>query len=114
LLWENLLQSPNIKVNKQQNNFNQKDFQYAFVPIRAELFDLLIDLGLFNHCGSNSFIIAPGVFNRKYLEDSCFSKLILAYFIQCKSPDDIFKMIGHFNSVISPYVCTFAKAQIQT
>jgi len=85
------LQSPNIKVNKQQNNFNQKDFQYAFVPIGAELFDLLIDLGLFNHCGSNSFIIAPGVFNRKYLEDFAsksfsffFKKLKRSYTRQLK------------------------------
>ena len=69
LLWKNFLQSPNIKVNKQQDNFNQKDFQFAFVPIGEELFDLLIDLGLFNYYGSNSFIIEPNVFNLKYLQD---------------------------------------------
>ena len=63
------IQSPNIKINRQQNNFDEKDYQFAFVPIADELSELLDELGLQNHLNSNSYIIVPDVSNRKYLED---------------------------------------------
>jgi len=31
------IQSPNIKINRQQNNFDERDFQFAFVPVGEEL-----------------------------------------------------------------------------
>jgi hypothetical protein len=31
------IQSPNIKINRQQNNIEEKDFQFAFVPVAEEL-----------------------------------------------------------------------------
>jgi len=40
------IESPNIKVNKHQNNFDEKDFQYAYVPAGEELLELLLELGL--------------------------------------------------------------------
>lgn len=64
------IQSPNIKVNRQQNNFEEKDFQFAFVPIGEELLNLLFELGLNDNIGSNDFILEPNIqSNRKYLED---------------------------------------------
>jgi len=64
------IQSPNIKINRQQNNFDEKDFQFAFVPVAEELSELLDELGLQNHLNSDRYIIAPDVLtNRKYLED---------------------------------------------
>lgn len=64
------IQSPNIKINRQQNNFDEKDFQFAFVPVAEELSELLEELGLPQNIGSNHYIIAPDVIsNRKYLED---------------------------------------------
>lgn len=63
------VQSPNIKINRQQNNFDEKDFQFAFVPVAEELLELLNELGLRKNLNSESYIIAPDVSNRKYLED---------------------------------------------
>lgn len=40
------IQSPNIKINRQQNSFDEKDFQFAFVPVGEELSELFDDLGL--------------------------------------------------------------------
>jgi integrase len=74
------IQSPNIKINRQQNNFDEKDFQFAFVPVGEELSELLIELGLNNHLDSNSYIIAPEVSNRKYLED--FSSKSFTFFFK--------------------------------
>jgi len=56
-------------MSRQQNNFDEKDFQFAFLPVAEELSELLDELGLQNHLNSNSYIIAPNVSNRKYLED---------------------------------------------
>lgn len=60
--------SPNIKVNKQQNNFDEKDFQYSYIPVGEELFELLIDLKLFENYDSDEYIIAPDDENRDNLE----------------------------------------------
>lgn len=62
------IESPNIKVNKQQNNFDEKDFQYAYIPVGEELFELLIDLKLDENYDSQKYIIAPEVENRDNLE----------------------------------------------
>lgn len=65
-----IIQSPNIKINRQQNNFDEKDFDFAFVPVAEELSELLDELGLQQNIGSSDYIIAPDVLtNRKYLED---------------------------------------------
>jgi len=65
-----IIKSPNIKINRQQNNFDEKDFEFAFVPVAEELSELLDELGLQNHLNSDRYIIAPDVLtNRKYLED---------------------------------------------
>jgi len=64
------IQSPNIKINRQQNNFDEKDFQFAFVPVAEELSKLLDELRLHENVGASDYIIAPDVLsNRKYLED---------------------------------------------
>jgi integrase len=64
------IQSPNIKINRQQNNFDEKDFQFAFVPVAEELSELLDELGLQHNIGSSDYIIAPDVqTNRKYHEE---------------------------------------------
>ena len=64
------IQSPNIKINRQQNNFDEKDFQFAFVPVAEELSELLEELGLQQNIGSSDYIIAPDVLtNRKYHEE---------------------------------------------
>lgn len=62
------IESPNIKVNKQQNNFDEKDFQYAYVPVGEELFELLIDLGLTENQNSSDYLIAPAEQNRYNIE----------------------------------------------
>ena len=62
------IESPNIKVNKQQNNFDEKDYQFAYIPIGEELFELLISLNLVENLGSRNYIIAPEIENRDNLE----------------------------------------------
>lgn len=63
------IQSPNIKINRQQNNFDEKDFQFAYVPVAEELSELLNELGLQKNLDSHDYIITSDVSNRKYLED---------------------------------------------
>jgi integrase len=64
------IQSPNIKINRQQNIFDEKDFEFAYAPVAEELSELLNELGLQQNIGSSDYIIAPDVLtNRKYLED---------------------------------------------
>jgi hypothetical protein len=62
------IESPNIKVNKQQNNFDEKDFQYAYIPVVEELLKLFIDLKLTENTDSINYIIAPEAACREALE----------------------------------------------
>lgn len=62
------IESPNIKVNKKQNNFEEKDFQYTYIPVGEELFELLIDLKLEQNVNSDNYIIAPETKNRQNIE----------------------------------------------
>ena len=62
------IESPNIKVNKQQNNFDEKDFQYAYIPVGEELLELLFDLKIERNLDSHKFIIAPEIENRENIE----------------------------------------------
>ncbi|KAF0236677.1 MAG: hypothetical protein FD181_2581 [Prolixibacteraceae bacterium] len=62
------IESPNIKVNKQQNNFDEKDYQFVYIPIGEELLDLLMDLNLLENVDSNDHIIAPDSKNRDDME----------------------------------------------
>ena len=85
------IESPNIKVNKQQNNFDERDFQYAYIPVGEELLELLIDLKLDENYDSQKFIIAPEVENRQNLEKYAskyftffFKKLNRNYTMQLK------------------------------
>jgi integrase len=85
------IESPNIKVNKQQNNFDERDFQYAYIPVGEELLELLIDLKLDENYDSHEYIIAPEVENRHNLEKYTskyftffFKKLNRNYTIQLK------------------------------
>lgn len=88
------IQSPNIKINRQQNNFDEKDFQFAFVPVAEELSELLEELGLQKNIGSNDYIIEPDVLNnRKYLEDFA-SKSFTFFFKRLKR--DYSRQLKHF------------------
>lgn len=62
------VESPNIKVNKQQNNFDEKDFQFAYIPVGEELLELLIDLNLTENMESSDYLIAPEIKQRESLE----------------------------------------------
>jgi len=63
------IESPNIKVNKQQNNFDERDFQFAYIPVGEELLELLIELNFDeNKRNSHEYIIAPEIKNRVDLE----------------------------------------------
>ncbi len=53
------IMSPDIKINKLQNNFDRRDFQFSYVPIGVELKSLLNQLGMKNKRGSSEYIIAP-------------------------------------------------------
>lgn len=88
------IQSPNIKINRQQNNFDEKDFQFAFVPIGEELSELLYELGLENNVGSTDYIFEPDILNnRKYLEDFA-SKSFTFFFKRLKR--DYTRQLKHF------------------
>ena len=88
------IQSPNIKINRQQNNFDEKDFQFAYVPVAEELSELLNELGLQMNIGSSNYIIAPDVLqNRKYLEDFA-SKSFTFFFKRLKR--DYTRQLKHF------------------
>ena len=88
------IQSPNIKINRQQNNFDEKDFQFAYVPVAEELSELLDELGLQMNIGSSDYIIAPDVLqNRKYLEDFA-SKSFTFFFKRLKR--DYTRQLKHF------------------
>ena len=62
------IESPNIKVNRKQNNFDEKDFQYTYIPVGEELFELLVELKVEENLNSNEFIIAPEIGNRINIE----------------------------------------------
>lgn len=62
------IKSPNIKINKQQNNFDEKDYQYSYIPVGEELLELLNDLDLDKNKCSSDYIIAPEIENRVTLE----------------------------------------------
>ncbi len=62
------IESPNIKVNRQQNNFAVRDYQFAYIPVGKELLGLLNDLNLTENKDSKDYIIAPEVENRNDLE----------------------------------------------
>lgn len=88
------IQSPNIKINRQQNNFDEKDFQFAYVPVAEELSELLDELGLQMNIGSSDYIIAPDVLqNRKYLEDFA-SKSFTFFFKRLKR--EYSRQLKHF------------------
>jgi integrase len=88
------IQSPNIKINRQQNNFDEKDFQFAYVPVAEELSELLYELGLGKNINSNDFIIEPDILNnRKYLEDFA-SKSFTFFFKRLKR--DYTRQLKHF------------------
>ncbi len=63
------IKSPNIKLNKQQNNFNENDLEYVYVPVGEELRKLLNTIGLQNKKGSNEYLIAPEIVNRTTIEN---------------------------------------------
>jgi integrase len=86
------IESPNIKVNRQQNNFDEKDFQYAYVPVGEELFELLIDLNLENNQDSNEYIIAPEVENRENLEK--YASIYFTFFFK-KLKRDYTRQLKH-------------------
>jgi len=70
------IESPNIKVNKHQNNFDEKDFQFAYIPVGEELLELLIELNLSENMDSKDYIIAPKAACREALEkqtSKCFT-----------------------------------------
>lgn len=63
------IKSPDIKLNKQQNNFNKDDFEYVYIPVGEELKQLLNIFGLQNKKGSNEYLIAPEIVNRTTIEN---------------------------------------------
>ena len=71
VIWEKgvpvVIKSPNIKVNRQKNNFKEKDYEYAYIPIGKELIILLESLGIHYKKGSNDYIINPDNQERKDL-----------------------------------------------
>lgn len=62
------IESPNIKVNKNNKIFDEKDFEYAKFPVGEELLELLNDLGLKENRYSDNYLIAPEVENRENIE----------------------------------------------
>ena len=74
------IESPNIKVNKHQNNFDERDFQYAYIPVGVELFELLVDLNLDENSDSDEYIIAPEVENRDNLEK--YASIYFSFFFK--------------------------------
>lgn len=74
------IESPNIKVNKQQNNFDEKDYQYDYIPVGEELLELLIELKLDENSGSNEYIIAPEVENRVNIEK--YTSIYFSFFFK--------------------------------
>jgi hypothetical protein len=74
------IESPNIKVNRHQNNFDEKDFQYVYVPVGEELFELLIELNLEENYHSNDYIIAPKEENRDNLEK--YASIYFSFFFK--------------------------------
>jgi hypothetical protein len=70
------IESPNVKVNRLQNNFEEKDYQFAYIPVGSELLELLNKLNLNVNKDNDNYILAPEVGNRETLEDQaskCFS-----------------------------------------
>ncbi len=53
------VKSPNVKVNKQQNNFKEQEFEYNYIPIGEELSTLLYRFGLEQYKNTKNYIIAP-------------------------------------------------------
>jgi hypothetical protein len=75
------IESLKVKVNKQQNNFDERDFQYAYILVGEELLELLLDLKLDENYESKKYIIAPEVENRENLEKQT-SKYFTSFFLK--------------------------------
>jgi integrase len=74
------IESPNIKVNRHQNNFDEKDFQFAYVPVGEELLELLLELGLVENQNSDNYIIAQEFDNRDNLEK--YASIYFSFFFK--------------------------------
>ncbi len=81
------IKSPDLKVIRQKNITKVDDFEYAYIPIGVELFNLLSDLNLEENLGKDEFIIAPEISGRKTMQDTMnkqfkffFSRLNRDYF----------------------------------
>ena len=59
------VESPNLKVNRQKNNFNTNEFEYVYIPVGEELFDVLNDLDLNRNKYSDKYITEPNSIDRK-------------------------------------------------
>jgi integrase len=77
------IESPNIKINRQQNNFDEKDFQFSYIPVGEELNELLNNLNLDVNKGSCNYIIANEVVGRTNLEKQT-SKYFTFFFKKLK------------------------------
>lgn len=82
------VESPNIKINKLQNNFEKRDFQFSYIPIGSELKSLLNQLGMKNKRGSSEYIIAPSIETRRTLKEQA-SKCFTFHFNKLNSKDSI-------------------------
>lgn len=86
------IESPNIKVNRQQNNFDEKDYVYAYVPVGDELFELLVDLNLEENQNSNEYIIEPEVENRDNIRK--YASIYFTFFFK-KLKRDYIRQLRH-------------------
>ena len=60
--------SPNLKVNRKNQIFDNSQGQNTYIPIAEELCDLFYALGLATNVNSNKYIIAPDIINRDTIE----------------------------------------------
>ncbi len=102
------IESPNIKVNKQQNNFDEKDFQFAYIPVGEELFELLIELNFDENKNSNKYIFAPDVENRLKLEKQ--SSKYFTFFFK-KLNRNYTRQLKHLRQT---YITRFCKKEFYT
>jgi len=84
------MKTPNIKINKLQNQINEAEKDFIYVPIIEELELFLIEKGLADKKNTDEFIVAPTVIQRKSMEMK--SSKSFAFFFKKLNRDYLIEM----------------------
>jgi len=60
-----LIRTPDLKVNNIQNRNTEEEMKFIHIPVTKELNDLLLEVGYEKYKGSDAYILAPDIINKR-------------------------------------------------